>query len=242
MLNFSKISKISLDCQETWQNKVFLTMDIDWAIDPVIDFSVNLLEQHGCEATIFVTHDSPSVRSLMKNPLFEVGIHPNFNELLNGECEHTAINQIENILEVTGPVKSVRSHSLFQSSHILDYFNVLGIKYDCNLYLPSEANLNLKPWHHWNGIIRVPHFWEDDVNFLKENSISPSSLIQKKLLKVFDFHPIHVFLNTISLEHYKNSAPYFKDFHALKTMINSEKRGVRDLFVELISNARESTS
>lgn len=241
MIKFSKVNSISLDHQEMWRNQVFLTMDIDWAIDPVIDFSIELLEQHRCKATIFVTHNSPSIRSLMKNPLFEVGIHPNFNELTNGRCEDTAINQIENILDVTGPVQSVRSHSLFQSSRILDHFNALGIRYDCNLYLPSEANLDLKPWYHWNGMVRVPHFWEDDVNFLKESSVSPFSLIQMRSLKVFDFHPIHIFLNTVSFQHYKKSAPYFKDFSGLQSMVNSEKRGVRNLFIELISNAREHT-
>lgn len=211
-------------------------MDVDWAIDPVIDFSLELLERYRCEATIFVTHDSQSIRSLMKNSLFEVGIHPNFNDIINGRSNSSALSKIEEILEITGPVKSVRSHSLFQSSHILDYFNAVGVKYDCNLYLPSEVNLDLKPWRHWNGMVRVPHFWEDDVNFLGGRSVSPFFLTKMASLKVFDFHPIHIFLNTINIEHYRQSVPYFRDFHALKSLVNSEKSGVRDLFIELISN------
>ncbi len=242
MPSFSKINNISVSKPETWRKKIFLTIDIDWAIDPVIDFSINLLKQYGCEATIFVTHSSPSTLSLMKETLFEVGIHPNFNDLTNGRSKHTALHKIEEILEVTGEVKSVRSHSLFQSSHILDYFNSVGINFDCNLYLPSEANLDLKPWHHWNGMVRIPHFWEDDVNFLKENCIPPLSLTKNKSLKVFDFHPIHIFLNTIDFQHYKKSYPYSKDFHALKSLVNTEKRGVRDLFIDLISQQSEDNS
>lgn len=235
MVHFSTINHLSINQPHTWAKKVFLTLDIDWAIDPVIDFTLNLLEKHQCQATIFVTHDSPSVRALMKNPLFEVGIHPNFNDLVNGKKHGTALDQINDLLSITGAVKSARSHSLFQSSRILDHFHDVGIQYDCNLYLPSEAHLDLKPWRHWNGMIRVPHFFEDDVNFIHSDFIVPSTLMSATCLKVFDFHPIHIFLNTTSVAHYKKSAPYFFDYKGLLSMVNNESTGVRDLFIDFIS-------
>lgn len=236
MLSFEKINSISVEEPETWRDKVFITMDIDWAVDPVIDFAIELLEKYQRKATIFVTHDSPSIRSMASNPLFEIGIHPNFNELIKESNSSTGLDKVKEIMDITGPVSSVRSHSLFQSTHILNYFSAQGIKYDCNLYLPSEANLSLKPWHHWNGMIRVPHFWEDDINFLKKKNIPPRSLLRESSIKVFDFHPMHIFLNTVDLKHYQKISEYYKDFNALKTFVNKDKPGVRDLFTKLISN------
>ena len=53
----------------------------------------------------------------------------------------------------------------------------------------------------------IPYFWEDDVACVDNNVNDVSQLVYRKGIKVFDFHPIHVFLNTESLNRYENTRP-----------------------------------
>ena len=86
---FEKISSINPDSPLTWKNKIFVTLDIDWAADEVILDSLKLLEQADVSVTFFVTHRTPILERIKGNPKFEIGIHPNFNQLLNNENNYT---------------------------------------------------------------------------------------------------------------------------------------------------------
>ena len=79
---FNFIKSISLK-NENWENEIFLTFDIDWASDEVINDSLEVIEKYGIKSTWFVTHDSPILERLKDNKNIELGIHPNFNFLLN---------------------------------------------------------------------------------------------------------------------------------------------------------------
>ena len=52
---------------------------------------------------------------------------------------------------------------------------------------------------------KVAHFWEDDAECLYKTGASAKQLIKRNGLKVFAFHPIHVFLNTEDLKRYDAS-------------------------------------
>src|SRR5688572_30631364 len=71
-----------------YENKLFLTFDIDWASDHVLNHTIDLLEKFDVCATFFVTHETPLLNKIRRNPKFELGIHPNFNFLLNGDFRH----------------------------------------------------------------------------------------------------------------------------------------------------------
>ena len=106
------------------------------------------------------------------------------------------------MLAIVPEALSVRSHSMTQSSRVLDCFRTFGLAYDCNHFIPAQAGMVLKPWHHWNGLTKVPYFWEDDVSLIYSSFSQPKELCCAEGLKVFDFHPIHVFLNSESLARY----------------------------------------
>jgi hypothetical protein len=61
----------------------------------------------------------------------------------------------------------------------------------------------------WNGMIRVPYCWEDDIfctyreRGVPEPDVTASA--QRSGLRVFDFHPIHIFLNTESMKRYEQT-------------------------------------
>lgn len=205
--NFATISKINPELVDSWAEPLFITFDIDWACDEVLVDTINLVEQIDIEATWFVTHDTPLLKRLRANPKFELGIHPNFNFLLNGDPRNgrTAEEVVNRLLTVVPEAKSVRSHSMTQSSNILQVFLDRGLTHDANHFIPEQAEIELKPWQIWNGLIKVPYFWEDDAACIYAKNTPIKELTKRGGLKVFDFHPIHVFLNTESLARYERT-------------------------------------
>lgn len=213
------ISTIHPEHHHTWQHKVFLTFDIDWAHDEVLEDAIDLVEQAGVSATWFVTHDKPLLARLRSNPKFELGIHPNFNYLLQGDPRNgaNAAEGIDLLLDIVPEATSVRSHSMTQSTRLLQLFQDKGLTHDCNHFIPEQAGIELKPWYLWNGLVKIPYFWEDDIACIYGMNTTPKDLIRRSGIKVFDFHPIHVFLNTENMERYESTLPIFNKPRQLKT-------------------------
>ena len=233
---FAKISSIDLANDASWRDRLFLTIDIDWACDAVIHYCIDAVEAANVEATWFITHDTPTLTRLRANTKFELGIHPNFNPLLQGSHEKgkNAEDVLTSMLEIVPEAVSIRSHSMTQSSQLLNLFEKHRLKFDSNHFIPHEANIALAPWRHWNGMIKAPYFWEDDVECLGNWRATPANLIQKKGLKIFDFHPIHVFLNTETLDRYNAARDYLGDFSRLVDFQNSKTTGTKNYLMELI--------
>ncbi len=201
------ISLIDPKIKSSWNDKIFITIDIDWAVDEIILDTIKLIEDADIHATWFVTHKTEVLDRIRSNEKFELGIHPNFNFLLNGEkkaganCEQV----LDRILEIVPEAKSVRSHSMTQNTYLLNLFVEKKLRYDCNHFIPEQANVKIKPWTLWNELIRVPYFWEDDISCLYKKNSPMHKLVRRDGLRVFDFHPIHIFLNTENLQRYERT-------------------------------------
>ena len=207
MQMFETISSIQVENEESWREKIFLTIDIDWAHDEILLDTIELVEEAGVAATWFVTHETEVLERLRSNPYFELGIHPNFNFLLQGDARNggNAGEVISNVVQMVPEATSVRSHSMTQSSVLLAEFKSVGITHDCNHFIPSHVGITLKPWHLWNGVIKVPYAWEDDLACEYGIGKSPLSQLNWQGINVFDFHPIHVYKNTESMERYERT-------------------------------------
>ena len=179
MYIFSNISKIDPNKKSTWVKKLFLTFDMDWAHDEIILDTLNILNSYNIKSTWFITHQS-SILDNLSDLKVELGIHPNFNKILENINNHKDFREIiQGILKVVPEAKSIRSHSLTQNSKILDCAYSFGISHDVNHFVPNFINSNLKPWIHWNKLIKVPYLWEDDVTILyKDINIHESEPIQ----------------------------------------------------------------
>ena len=226
--------------QNVKEDKIFLTFDLDWCSDEVLEFLLDILED--IKATFFVTHKTKLLKRMEKSN-FELGIHPNFNFLLNGDFRYG--KNIEEVLKYYLDIveaKSVRSHSMTQNSNILDIFFKNGLQFDCNTFIPFSSNIILKPYKHWNGIVKVPYFWEDDVHCIYNWDWDVKKYLSYKGLKVFDFHPIHIFLNTENLERYNKARPYLKDYKKLKEFVNNKTYGVKNFLIDLIKAVNESSN
>lgn len=182
-----------------------VTLDIDWAPDFVIDRVAQMLLERGVKCTWFVTHESAAVDRLREHPeLFELGIHPNF---LPGSTQGATAAEVMAFCRRCVPeARSMRTHSLVQSSVLLNTVVAEGwIKRDASLFLPYHAGL--RPVLYRSGgreMWRIPYFWEDDVEMEQaEPNWDLTSLLSGSGLAVFDFHPIHVYLNAATCETYQ---------------------------------------
>ena len=236
-MTFENIKNIDLYCPSTWEDKIFLTFDIDWASDEVLSYTLDIIEKYNIKATFFVTHETPILDKMRINPNIELGIHPNFNPLLNGDFSYG--RNIDEVIEyyknIVPEAVSVRSHAMTQNSHILDTFDKFGLMYDCNTFIPISSKIELFPWKHWSEkLLKVPYCWEDDVHCVYNWEWNVKKLLDNKGLKVFDFHPIHIFLNTEKLDRYEKSRDSFNNFSKLKNKVNFSAYGTKDFFIELI--------
>lgn len=232
---FGRICEIDPTRPESWQGRSFLTFDVDWACDEVLAFTLDMVEQADVCATWFITHDTALLGRMRENPKFQIGLHPNFNPLLSGSGDRSCDNAratLNALKEIAPEATALRSHSLTQSSQLLDMFRDGGITHDCNMYIPGDCGISLRPWRHWNGIVRVPHGWEDDI-WVMEGAKNNGCLLDEDALCVIDIHPIHVALNTRELSDYENSRDVHRDWNALRKRSNCG-HGVRSILTGLL--------
>lgn len=198
---------------EDFENRIFLTFDWDWAPDEVLRYTLDILVKENIAATFFVTHYTPlldEIRAKHKN--IELGIHPNFNLLLEGKDDRNTARILEDIKAIVPEAVCCRSHSLAQSSRILQAYEGLGLKYDLNTYVPFSCGIGaLKPYEYLFSVIKIPHFFEDDLYLMADKRLGAEAHVKAPGLKVFDFHPAHIFLNTEEIQRYERAKPYYKD-------------------------------
>lgn len=232
---FGCISEIDLDDPASWEGRIFLTFDIDWANDDVFADTIDLVEPTGLKATWFVTHETPLIERLRANPNFEIGIHPNFNFLLSGDGRNGADagEVIDRLLALVPEARSVRSHALVQGTPLIKLFIDRGLTHDSNDFIPETTGLEVRPWP-WFGLVKAPYFWEDGIYCANEASSPVAELLARPGLRIFDFHPIHVFLNSESMDRYNAARPDFRDAARLLTRRNEGGTGARTLLRELL--------
>ena len=235
MKNTALISNIEFDYKESYLNKCFLTFDIDWAPDFVLEEILNILDRFNIKGTFFATHET-NMNQIIKGKGHELGAHPNFNPLLlNKQETQTAESILDNILKIDSDITSIRSHSTTQSSVLLKLFLEKNIFYECNDFIPFESGIVLKPFSVWGGkMCKVPYFWEDDISFFQDNRSSIKQLLLYEGLKVFDFHPIHIYLNSSSMKQYETIKTDMKNQELVNKGINHQEFGVKDFFINLL--------
>jgi hypothetical protein len=221
---FGLLKEIDINQEQTWLNKLFITLDIDWAHDEVIEYVADKLIAQQTKATWFVTHPTPMLEKLNSCPLFELGIHPNFNKLLQSNTEKgaTISEVLDNLLTLVDAPLSFRSHSITQSTEIINAAYGKGMKYESNTFIPIVSNIEVRPYQHTSGMIQLPYVWEDDVHFLNDWNYEDmyQKVINQHGLVIIDFHPIHIFLNTEHNDRYEACRGYYQDVHILNSKRN----------------------
>jgi peptidoglycan/xylan/chitin deacetylase (PgdA/CDA1 family) len=195
------------------ENRVCITLDVDWANDNILDYTLNKLNKYGVKATFFSTHDSVILKGLDQDK-FEIGLHPNFN---NSNCDFE--EPIKTLKDIYPQAVGARSHSLFVSSNILQNYKKHGLRYESNNFLYLHPNLQITK--RFYNFYSIPFFWSDDKLIELENK-EKNTYLRVKGLKIYNFHPIHIFLNTPK-NHYYNIHKH--NYHNDEELLKNRFRG-----------------
>ena len=94
MGNFIKFNDVLPEDKNTWVNKSILSFDVDWASDEVLNYIIDSIERVKIPCTFFITHNSTIIQRLRGIPhLVELGVHPNFNPLINQELNAKSVKE-----------------------------------------------------------------------------------------------------------------------------------------------------
>lgn len=221
---------------------------MDWAPDFAIEYTADVLRSHAIPSTWFVTHASRAIDHLRAAPdLFELAIHPNF---LPGSSHGTGIDEvIEHCLELVPDACSCRTHALFQSAPVLDALISHGIKVDVSLLLPDADHLESVTYYSKSGqLVRIPYYREDCCDLHRPEPCweCDPGIISLPGLKVFSFHPIHVFLNSASMVSYNQLKQSCGSLSATSesdaTQLIAAGRGTGTYFKDLVDHISRHTT
>jgi len=222
--------------------KIYLTFDMDWVNDDVLKYFYEQIYRADIQSgVLYVTNYSKFLEDIRKDGWLELGIHPNFNWLLCGEEKHGSIDTI--ITELKGIVPeavTARSHSLVTGTQINQCFYEHGIKYVSNYLYEPSGHMRIQCFKDYLGLIHVPFFFEDDIYLMNKVRLSVYDYLEKyDVPLVFNFHPIHLFLNTENRRRYESSKEYYKNYPILKNYRNTMTFGIEDFFRQLVRAAHE---
>ncbi len=172
---------------------VCLTFDIDFAPDYMIDHLAEILDPYGIEATFFVTHASDAVRGLACNPRYEIGYHPNLSP---GSTQGDSLPGIIASLRTDFPgAVGNRFHLLGSSYRDLAVLGRSGFRYDAST-LRFDCPYLLPSFHQDIGLTLLTYFWEDGIAEAARVPLRlPAVDLRSPGMKMFNFHPLNVFLN-----------------------------------------------
>jgi hypothetical protein len=231
------LTEIDPDVIGTWENKLFLTFDNDWAHDDIIKDTVDLIEGSGIHATFFVTDEIPQLDRIRANRNFSLGIHPNFRPLLIGKGTNIH-DEINRCMHIIPEAISCRTHGIIQGGDISRALIDRGIRFESNESIPFHSGIHLKPYQLKGPLIRLPYFWADEHEWVYIRETNFKNILQQFNFFVFDFHPIHVFLNTENSSRYDRTKGFHKNPEEL-IKHRFEGRGTRTLLLELLDLHRK---
>lgn len=215
---------------------IIMTFDTDWVPKWMIEDILDMLED--IPATFFVT-DREAAETLSSIKTIESGIHPNF---MPGSSHGNSPEEVvRHLLEFVPEAKSARSHNLVQDTTILNLFHVFGIEADLNNV--EYRNPHIKSFKYWNGITKLPFNHEDGIAMVRQDGFAVEEWMLNASLFIPSFHPIHIALNSASLNSYyklKNEC----DIKKMRTdeiakYTNISNPGTRTFFEALIKRIKD---
>lgn len=215
-----------------------LSFDVDWAADFVLaDVLARLTDWGVTRGTLFVTH-ATAQNAAWRAAGFELGVHPNFNPLFDGEPTTTADEILAAMKSLVPDARSVRSHALTRSGRLARHFLAAGFTHESNLLLPWRAGNRLHAYAQPAGLLQVPFGWGDHDYLASGATLAPADCLDLPGLKVFNFHPIHVYLNCETIERYERARDVLQDRAALERHRHTGGGGIADLLQALVARAR----
>lgn len=206
---------------------IAITFDTDWIEESIIK-ELDLLNLVPGNMTFFCTDYYPYLDGKEN---VEIGIHPRL------DWNSDWIKKTKDLeKKFNSKIHGIRPHSLSHTQMYGIELAKMGYKYISQAtYLYYEGlRVDRHPW----GIFELPIYYMDSMDFTFQlnwktnNEAFKFDIIEKALadengLYVFDFHPIHLFLNSPSIEFYHKNR---ENLHTSSPFIG---RGTKTFFDEL---------
>lgn len=213
-------------------NRIAVTIDTDWAPAELVAYTRDRLNEYGVPATFFNTNAHG-----VDLTGHEVAIHPDFlGGMARGEKPQDILAKIKDLFP---QALGVRGHALADAARFYPYYRDAGLLYASNHL--AFGHHGLSPYLMPAGVVQLPYFFEDghagDMSpmlGLEPYALDDLDLESRIGLKIFLFHPIHLWLNTESRARYAEAKAYYHDPETLKRFRNRAVPGSHDLFLTLL--------
>ncbi|MZP29507.1 hypothetical protein GTO91_07280 [Heliobacterium undosum] len=215
---------------------ICITFDTDWISNEHLE-QLNPIDMIPGKATFYCTQPYEYLEKRIED--VEIAIHPRLDWGADWLDEITK-------LKAALPYSSdgIRPHSCAYSQLLGVHLRNAGYTYISQVTLPNLANP--KPYRHPWGIWEAPIFYMDNMDFtLAENwKNSKHTPFQRKIIDtavhgdgvyVFDFHPIHLMLNTPDRAYYQEN----RNKLGQAGPIAYSGYGTRSFFEELIGEMKK---
>lgn len=216
---------------------VVFTGDQDWAPAWAVEETVGLFENCALPFHLFRTNVSHLYDIKCAVPSgFTSGWHPNF---LPGSSHGADLDSVIQEMQRLVPLsRSVRSHSFLESSSIWQALSRTSVIAESHGLTDLETYV--KPMRMGSGFIRFPLFLEDDHFLANGPTMAPMKRLWNNLrmpgLKVLNFHPIHLALNTPSVSAYM---AWKENVRKNDLSQAYEGYGTRNLLLEIIEFSKQ---
>ena len=176
----------------------------------------------------------PDLAERLGTDKVELGIHPDF---LDCASLRDPARTIGNLLNEVGTVQACRTHGLvwwFGLAEVLASFGILVDSSCIHPLQPFDRPLQL------DSIRQFPIFWGDSwfINNADDIRSFPDMVNDKRGIRVFNFHPVHIAANTASHDDWLRIRPHLADPAALHLAVSNSRKsngyGVRNMFLELL--------
>ncbi|MBI3271857.1 MAG: hypothetical protein HYZ53_22890 [Planctomycetes bacterium] len=220
---------------------ICLTFDLQDCPEPLIQHALGLCDRVPGKLTFFCSHKSALLGD--RSPRWEVALLPCVEP---GEDPAAAVKRVAAELPMAA---GLRAAGFLHGERVMEALSSCGLRYASNttpLYQSPLAPYAL-PW----GGYELPVFYVDTLDFLHAEhwpgstpAFDPTLLHRASKpgsLYIFDFHPVHLLLNT------PNLAFYLANKAQVAGLVTSPLspflgRGTRTFFLELVETLRESNS
>jgi hypothetical protein len=173
---------------------VILTMDIDWAPEYATQKVLDLVSSSGLNITAFATHRSPLL--LDSEQFVEIGLHP---DNTRPHPKYGFTRKISDLLEIYPKSQGIRCHRNFFGQNISDLARASNLKYDASTILWKQPFAQI--YLDYNGLVKIPYTWEDGIHLDLNLPLNIEQLdFNSPGLKVFNVHPMLIYLNAPSDE------------------------------------------
>ena len=222
-------------CNYSKTNTIYMSFDIDWVPDYMLEMVANMVS--GLDVTFMHTHSSKYSRKIKAE--FSDGIHPN---IMKNSDQGNDIHSVKAFFKKIKIDFSVcRFHRLSFGYSDLEELAKDGTKLDSSTILFNGKNI-IPNYQADLDMVFAPYFWEDGI-YLATKEYMKGAIIdwETRGLKILDFHPLDIYLNTYSVvqrNEFKKSISklQFTEERFAKKFINTTHFGIRDILKSILKN------